>query len=218
MPKKSDQVTAQFPLARPPYYSAMVTTCQQQTGTVQQCSDYQNQPAVQAAVTAVVASAKKLDQTLTSLVNARALVASLEKQREDDAAALRRDHTGMEAAVNVASAGKAPAELSWGAQPATRTPATPTADPPVNPRLVHGPLPGTVWAKCKPQKGAYSYAFQIGTDPTNPSAWPQPVTEGSASHLFSGLTTGQKVYVRIAVLRRGVGQGQWSGVLEIMVR
>jgi hypothetical protein len=58
----------------------------------------------------------------------------------------------------------------------------------------------------------------MGTTPATPDAWPAPVQEGKANHTFSGLTVGQKVYARIAVMRRGVGQGQWSNVVEILVR
>jgi hypothetical protein len=44
------------------------------------------------------------------------------------------------------------------------------------------------------------------------------VVEGGSSYTISGLTIGQKLYGRIAILRRGTGQGQWSGILEVTVR
>ncbi len=42
--------------------------------------------------------------------------------------------------------------------------------------------------------------------------------ESKAKHAMPGLTIGQKAYCRIAIVRRGTGQGQWSGVMEVTVR
>lgn len=216
--KKTHDATARFPMEYAPHYSDMVNTCRKQVSTAQQCSDYATQPVVQSSATAALASANKLDKTLDELNNARALVASLESQREQDAAQLRRDHDGFEAAVNIASAGNAPAVLAWGAQVATRSSIAPTTDPPANVRLAVTSVSGDVVAKCKADPSAYSYLFQMGTDPANLAAWPPPAMESGATHTFTGLTVGQKVYVRIAVARRGAGMSQWSSVAEILVR
>jgi hypothetical protein len=77
---------------------------------------------------------------------------------------------------------------------------------------------GTVQVKCKAERGAVCYLMQTGTDPAHPEAWPSPVITSGAKHLFPGLTVGQKAYFRIAIVRRGGVQGQWSGVMEVVVR
>lgn len=218
MSLKHPDVTARLPLEYVPQYAAMVTTSNKQVATAQQCPDYANQPGVQTTAGSVASSAKTLDTTLTKLDNARAVVAALETQRDLDAAQLRRDHDNFESAINVASAGKAPAVLAWGAEVATRTSPSPSTDAPLDVRLSTSRVSGNVTAKCKADSTAYAYLFQMGTTPTNPDAWPAPVSEGKSSHLFTGLTPGQKVYVRMALQRRKGGQSQWSGVVEILVR
>jgi len=44
------------------------------------------------------------------------------------------------------------------------------------------------------------------------------VLESKATYVATGLPVGQKVYCRIAIYRRGVGQGQWSPVMMLLVR
>jgi hypothetical protein len=77
---------------------------------------------------------------------------------------------------------------------------------------------GSVLAKCKAERRAIGYLFQHGSDPTNPDAWPQADLVSTSRHTVADLPLGQKVYFRIAVVRRRGGQGQWSGVMEVTVR
>jgi hypothetical protein len=74
-----------------------------------------------------------------------------------------------------------------------------------------------VEAKCNPEKGIICYLVQMGTDPAHPEAWPQPAISSGCKHTFPGLTVGQKVYLRMAIVRRGGVQGKWSDVLEVTV-
>ena len=69
----------------------------------------------------------------------------------------------------------------------------------------------------KREGGVICYLVQLGTDPAHPEAWPAPVIAGGCKHTFTGLTPGQKVYLRIAIVRRGSVQGQWSVVMEVGV-
>ena len=48
-------------------------------------------------------------------------------------------------------------------------------------------------------------------------AWPQPKIAGGSKLVVAGLTPGQKVYFRIAIVRRGDVVGQWSDMLEVTV-
>ena len=76
---------------------------------------------------------------------------------------------------------------------------------------------GAVEVKCKAEKGVICYLVQMGTDPAHPEAWSQPFISGGCKHTFEGLTAGQKVYVRIAVVRYAGGQGAWSEMLPVTV-
>jgi hypothetical protein len=209
---------ARLELDGPTEFNAMVATCKHQVATIKQCADYPNQPGVQAAAKIVDDDAEELDKTLTALANARALVSTLETKRDGQVVVLRRDHDALETSVNVASKGQKEAILAWGGKVATRNPPPPSTDPPVNPTVKTTETLGTVVAQCKADKAAVCYLFQRGSDPGNPDAWPPHVIETKTRHVVAGLTIGQKVYFRIAVVRRGTGQGQWSGVMEITVR
>jgi hypothetical protein len=73
-------------------------------------------------------------------------------------------------------------------------------------------------ASCKPEDGAVCYLFQHGTDPAHPETWPAPIMSPGSTFVLSNLPVGQIVCVRIAVVRRGSVQGQWSSVLQVTVR
>jgi hypothetical protein len=74
-----------------------------------------------------------------------------------------------------------------------------------------------VEASCAAEKSVVGYAFQMGTDPAHPESWPpQAVTKGH-TYKVGNLPIGQIVYFRIAVIRRGSIQGQWSPILQIQV-
>jgi len=68
------------------------------------------------------------------------------------------------------------------------------------------------------ERGVICYLVQQGNEPTNPAAWPAPAISGGSTHHVAGLTIGQHVYFRMAIVRRNGGQGAWSNVLEVTVR
>jgi hypothetical protein len=173
---------------------------------------------VQAAATLVLADATALDKTLGDLANALALVASLEKQRNQQVGTLKQHHDTLEAQLNIASQGQAKALTAWGAKVATRTTLVASTDPPVNAAMKTTDTAGSIVMKCKADPSAVSYAYQTGPTQANPDTWPAPVIRGESNYTLTGLTVGQKLYGRIAVVRRGTGQGQWSSILEVTVR
>jgi hypothetical protein len=129
-----------------------------------------------------------------------------------------RDHDALEVMLNQDCAGDEQAMLQWGAQKATRKATTPTSAAPTSARATATKDEGTVVARCKAEAGAVCYLFQMGNDPANPQSWPAPTIEPGASHTVSGLAVGQKVYFRVAIFRRGTGQGQWSDVVAVVVK
>jgi hypothetical protein len=57
----------------------------------------------------------------------------------------------------------------------------------------------------------------MGTDPGHPELWPVPVMTRGYTYKVGNLPIGQIVYFRVAVIRRGSIQGQWSPILQIQV-
>jgi hypothetical protein len=197
---------------------AMINTCNQQVATIEANPDIVNHPEVKAAANAVLTQAQTVGKTISDLGNARSLVTALETKRAEDVHQLRLLHSGLESTLNVAAKGDKAAATAWGGKLLSRTALPASTDAPVNPIATPTATMGTVLVKCKAERGATCYLMQTGTDPTHPEAWPAPVVASGAKHLFPGLTVGQKAYFRIAIVRRGSVQGQWSGVLEVVVR
>jgi hypothetical protein len=217
MSKASNTSKFKLPLRAKTKPSSMLKICDEHAGTVAECEDFPNQPVVQAACGALKKRIGKAAKTLTDLVNHDAARVVLEGARDQEFLLLRIDHNALVASINTAAAGDKQAGLAWGAKLVTLTTLPPSSDPPVNPRLGKTKLSGEVVARCTSDKAAICYLFQSGPDPLNPDAWPAPVIEGGVKHVYSGLAVGTKIYVRIAIQRRGTGQGAWSHVMAIVV-
>jgi hypothetical protein len=218
MSTKADNNKLTMPVGAIYQPDVLVTTCKQQVATVQKCSDYINQPEVQTRALATLADATALGQTLIDLGTAKLLVATLEGQRDQQVVSLRTNQAALVGTLNVASKGKVANIKAWGGTVASRTALPESTDPPIMPQVKTTPTPGSVFAKCKADRGAIGYVFQHGSDPANPDAWPKADMVTKSRLTVPGLTIGQKVYFRIAVVRRNGGQGQWSGVVEVTVR
>lgn len=100
---------------------------------------------------------------------------------------------------------------------ASRTPPT-TPEAVQNVRLQIGDNPGEVKTACKPDPNAKSYKYAITTDPTKPELWTLKDSSSGCRHVLTGLTSGQKIYVRMcAVGKKGTGDGPWSDIASITV-
>ena len=205
-----------FPLPANATPEKVVTTVTAQLANAQACADYPNQATVQATATTLKGSLGNLVGILASLANARALVTSLETQRDTECVVVRRDQAALGAAVNTVSQGVPKALAAWGATQQTRSILSSSTDAPLG---VKGKALGNgqVLGECTRDKAGKCYLFQIGTDPTNLSTWPPPVVSNGCRHTFSG-TVGQKLYFRVAIQRTRTGLGQWSDIVEITVR
>src|SRR6185369_11787240 len=127
-----------------------------------------------ARATATLAAADALGQTLIDLGTAKLVVATLEGQRDRQVVSLRTNQAALVGTLNVASQGKIANIKAWGGTVATRTPTPASTDPPIAPQVKTTATPGSVFAKCKADRGAVGYLFQHGSDPANPDAWPKP--------------------------------------------
>ena len=146
----------------------------------------------------------------------------LEGQRDVRVSAVRRKHDSVESALNNAADGDAFAARAWVGQVKERAKPLPVGAsilPPESTSLrtvkAH---PGMILASCLKEPSTVGYAFQMGTDQTNPEGWPAPVVTRGNTFKVGNLPIGQVVYLRIAVIRRGSIQGQWSPILSVQVR
>jgi hypothetical protein len=216
--KKKPSGSARIVYTLPPDNQAkkVVADAEQQADTVLANPDIANHPEVSTAANAVKAQAQTVDTTLGSIANKETELTGLRGQRVSGLLALRLVHGTMTSAVNVAAGGDKAQAATWGGKIATRTTFAATTDAPQKPTAM-ALGGGSVEAKCTREEGVICYLFQIGTDPAHLEAWPPPVIAGGCKHTFAGLTPGQKVYVRIAIVRRGGVQGKWSIVMEVGV-
>jgi hypothetical protein len=195
----------------------VVDASEKQVATVLANPDVANHPDVAAAANAVQAQAKVVDDTMVSLGNALATVASLREKRYTALLLLRILHTNLESLINVAAGGDLQKATAYGGKPVTRTVYPVSTDPPVD-SVAKSAKSATVEARCNKERGVVCYLFQMGADPAHPETWPPPAMSGGSTHTFTGLTSGQKVYVRLAIVRRNGGLGQWSNVIEVVVK
>lgn len=211
-------LTASFPLDPIPLFALMLVTAANQLELIKKSPDYTTTQAVQDAVAKVQAAIDALTKTLGQLDGLNAQIGTLETQRLQDAAALHRSHDGLVSAVNDAAKGTRAKILSWGGAVAGRNKIEPTTDAPKEVRGKSKPGTHSAVFQCKADSSAVCYLFQSGANPADVDNWPPPVIESGARHTMENLTVGQKVYCRVAIQRRKVGQGQWSGVVEAIVK
>jgi hypothetical protein len=207
-----------YPLERAPHYAAMATTASSQSNLIKQNPDYTKQSGLQTTVVAMDAAVTTLQGTLGKLEQNALDRVTLETQRTQDAANLVRTHDAVETAVNTVCQGQKASLQAYAATVGRPVLAEATLDAALYFRGKS--IPGTQSAtfQCKADGRGFCYHFQTGTDPTNPGAWPPPVVESGCKHTVTGLTPGQKLYGRVAIQRRKVGLGQWSAIVEVIVR
>ena len=211
-----------LPLAADATCAAIISTCTNQSAIIKKCAAYSSTPAVQAVVTDMDASVTILQATETQYVQTKALLASLDGQRQDQAVTVRLKHTAVESALNIASNNDPTAAKAWVGETKVRAKPIPVSTSTLPPekaalRVVKS-HPGMVEASCAEEPSVVGYVFQTGGDPTHPEAWAPGATTRGHTYKMANLPIGQIVYVRIAVIRRGSIQSQWSPILQIQVR
>jgi hypothetical protein len=163
-----------------------------------------------------------LQGTETQYVQTKALLASLDGQRQDQAVTVRLKHFAVESALNIASDNDPTAAKAWVGETKSRAkpaPVTTSTLPPEKPALrVVKAHPGMVEASCAEEPSVVGDVDQTGGDPTHPETWAPGVTTRGHAYKMANLPIGQVVYVRIAIIRRGSIQRQWSPILQIQVR
>jgi hypothetical protein len=197
----------------------MCETAQHNADTVKQGPEYAADKPVQDAVANVETCVTTLKGTLSGLEQAQLTILVLDPKRTLDAAALHRANDSLETSITSSTGGVRTKILSYGAKIGGPTPSVPSTDPPTQVRGKSTPGSLAVAFQCKADDRAVCYHYAWGTDASNPDAFPNSAVEGGATHKVPGpLPYGQKIFFRIAIQRRKTGLGQWSAVVEVVVR
>jgi hypothetical protein len=216
-------VKVDLPLPASATAKTVVATCTSQSSVIKQCPLYASTPAVQAAVADMDTAVAALQGTVTKEDQLRAERGTLEGTRITQVASVRLKHDALQAALNTASNNDPQTAQAWVGKVKSRskrvTAASTITTPPEGTALRSiKRTPGAVEASCTAEAGAVCYLFQQGTDPQHPETWPAPVMVNGRTHKFENLPIGQVLCVRIAIVRRGSVQSQWSPILQITVR
>ncbi len=218
----TEVVKVDLPLAASANAKAVAATCTSQSAIIKQAPGYSTTPAVQAAVADMDTAVGVLQGTLGKLDQLHVEVATLEKSRGAQVVVVRLKHDGVATALNTASNNDPQAAQAWVGK--TKERAKPVAvsastNPPADPALrCIKRQSGSVEASCTKEAGAVCYLFQQGTDPLHPETWAPPAMVKGNTHKVESLTIGQVICFRIAIVRRGSVQSQWSPVLQVVVR
>jgi len=217
-----ENVKVQLPFPATATCTIIMNTCNAQSAVIKKCPAYTSTPAVQTAVTDMDTEVTNLGTLNTQITTTRALLTTLEGKRDTQIVVVRLKHDGVETALNTASNGDPMAAAAWTGKTKSRAkpaPVSTNTDPPLNPALRNVKKhSGMVEAACTKETGVVCYAFQQGTDPLHPENWAPPVMVKGNVHKVANLPIGQVVCFRVAIVRRGSVQSQWSPVLQIQVR
>jgi hypothetical protein len=211
-------VAARLPLPEKRDAESLVTLTNQQIAAVMACTDYPNQPTVQAVIKSLQTDNNSLDATVGDLGKARSAVPPLEAKRNVLMATVRRGRHSLAGALTTVCAGVPATIKAWGATPgpaATPTP-TSTVAPTDLTATPNKKASGTVDGKCTRVLGAAAYFWSLSSDPTTPV--PNPIMTTRLRVSIPGQVVGHVMYLRVSVLRRHGGQSAWSEAVQITVR
>jgi hypothetical protein len=217
-----EPIKVELPLAASASPKTVISTCTTQSGLLKQAPAYPTTSTVEAAVVDMDAAVAALQVTVGKLDNLEAQRAALITTRTTQVVTVHLKHDAVEAAINTASNNDPEAAQAWVGKTKTRAkpaPVTTSTNPPEGALLaIIKSSHGSVKASCTPEASAVSYLFQQGGDPAHPETWPAPFVARGHTFKVHNQPIGQPIYMRIAIVRRGSVQSQWTPVLQIVVR
>ena len=165
---------------------------------------------VEDEATALAASLASLKTLSAAYEAAKVTLANLKQQRDDAGDGVRKEMTALANVVTAKTKGAAAPMLATGIPLAGD--ATTTTTPPakvVNFELTAGDNDGSVDGQHDPVLYAASYEAEYTTvDPVN-GPWLKGPISTASSFTISGLTSGQRVWVRVRAIG-AQGEGPWS--------
>ena len=217
-----EAVQVDLPLPATATASTIVALWTTQSGVIKKAAAYNSTPAVQTVVLAMDAAVALLQSADGTVTQTRALLTTQEGKRDSQIILARLAHDSVAAALNTASNGDPAAAQAWTGKTRTRAkpvPISATTTPPESPTLRNlKTRSGWVEASCAKEASVIGYVFQQGSDPAHPELWAPGAMTSGHTYKAGNLPIGQTVYFRIAIVRRGSIQSQWSPVLSILVR
>ncbi len=221
MSTASDAARVDLPLPNTINAKEVVTTCTAQSGVIKQCAAYASTPTVQATVVDRDNAVAALATTDGKIDNLEAQVRTLKTTRVQQISTVRLKHDNVEAALNTASNGDPAAAQAWVGKTKARAkpvPVTQDVTPPTGASLRSlKKQHGVVMARCNPEPSAEGYLFQTGGDPNHPETWPAPAFSKGHTFKLRNQPIGATVNLRIAIVRRGSVQSQYTQVLQVVV-
>jgi hypothetical protein len=183
-------------------------------GVIKQHPDYPNRPDVQACTAALEAATLAVEADVQDVHTNKASLKALLAKQAIDVAGLKRAAKQTLAVVDLASGGSAEAIKKWGFDVNGRTVMPASTDAPVGLRAMY--LKGTdLVFRWNAVPGQRSYLLQMGDG--SPTGWGTAMQLPKARFEPTGLTAGQKVTVRVAVMRKN-GISAWSDALVATAR
>jgi hypothetical protein len=209
-------VSAKF-LGAPSKPAEIVTDLRQIVNNAQKAPDWTTSPQVQAAINTLAADAGEIEQRAILIDQLHKKLVEAKQAQAEKLVACKQHRKHAEATITVASQGSVGGVKAWGCVVARRTTSTPTDEAPQNVLAKNARTPGHAVVRCKGAR-AQAYVFQQADEPTFPAGSPAPVVLSSATYHVTGLSPGQKIYFRVAVIRPVVGQSKWSEPVQLTVR
>jgi hypothetical protein len=117
--------------------------------------------------------------------------------------------------VNDLSGGSEEEINKWGYEVRARTASVPSSAAPTGLRAVYDRKTVALRIRWKAVDGQRGYLLQIGDG--TPTGWGQTIHVGEPVYAPQGLTPGQHIMVRVAVVRLQI-QSEWSDALSVLVR
>lgn len=211
----SKEANARATLPDPgPKRAAMVVQTQQLAEIIKKAPDYDASPPIKRAVSAWVAAADIIDEAEQKLKAAHLTMSALVAAQAKNVAAWKRTKRSVLAAVDSASDGSAAAIKQWGFAVHSRAPLASTNEAPSGLRAAYTKdfVLHVRWDRVRGDRG---YLLQMGDG--TPQGWAVAIPCTKTLFAPQGLSPGQRVAFRVAVLRKD-GQSAWSDVLAITTR
>jgi len=205
---------AKFPTAhfKP---EALVSETMKKSDAMKAHPSYANTPEAQQVATSMAASAQSLDDIHAKMGLLHSQLISLETAEARAVAQCYRANEKAAAVVTDLSQGSEEEINKWGFEVRVRNTSPPSNAAPTGLHAVYDKTTLALRLRWKGVRGQRGYLLQIGDG--TPNGWGQTIHTGEPVYAPVGLTPGQHVSVRVAVMRKQT-QSDWSDALNVLVR
>jgi hypothetical protein len=168
-----------------------------------------------AAVDAVRLAAYNLNISANNAKAADVAAVTAHSQQDTDEAALNAAVSALGGIVQTNSGGDETEILSTGFDVRSSSHAPVVLEAPQHVSVTTGDLAGVLDVACDAHKGV-SFLPQFTTDLTGAAGWQNGLVSRASHMKISGLVSGTKYAVRLAMIGAGQTQGPWSDIVQKM--